>query len=144
MASHACRFCLGVMDPCDGHCECLSCLGMAHVLEDVANPFVAAVKLPREEEACKARQLELSVHAGALQPYPSQFSEGVHVPKTHSRKHKHKYSPTSERRRGSGEKQAVQHSDNPVDAPGGQGDTQLQILAAIRGLSERLGRMEAQ
>ncbi|XP_030272800.1 uncharacterized protein LOC115581658 [Sparus aurata] len=148
MASHTCRFCLGVMDPRDGHRECPSCLGIAHVLEDVANPCAAAVELPREERACRAKRLELSVCAGAAQPDPSQFSEeGVHAPKTRSRKRKHERTPNRKRRRGSGEKQAVQPPDDPVDAPGGQGahgDTQLQILAAIRGLSERLGRVEAQ
>ena len=70
----------GIMDPRDGHRECLSRLGMAYVLEDVANPCAAAVELPREEQACRARRLELSVRVGAVQPDPSHFSEGVHVP----------------------------------------------------------------
>ncbi|KAK0151149.1 hypothetical protein N1851_007723 [Merluccius polli] len=147
MTSHACRFCRGVMDPRDGHRECPSCLGMAHVLEDVANPCAAAVELPRDERACRARQLERSARVGAVQPDPSQFSEEVQAPKIRSRKRKHERTPTQKRRHGSGEKQAVQPSDDPVGAPGGQdgqGDAQLQILAAIRGLSERLGRVEAQ
>ena len=80
---------------------------MAHVLEDVANSCVAAVELPREERACRARRLALSVRAGAAQPDPSQFSEGVHAPKTRSRKCEHERPPNRKRRHGSGEKQAV-------------------------------------
>ena len=117
------------MDPRDGHREFPSCLGMAHVLEDVANPCAAAVELPREERACRARRLELSVHAGAARPDPSQFCEGVHALKTRSWKHKHERTPNHKRRHGSGEKQVVQLPDDPVDALGGQGahkDTQLQ------------------
>ena len=104
------------------------------MLEDVANPCAAADELPSEERARRARQLELYVCVGAVRPDPSQSSEGVHVPKTRSRNRKHECTPTCKRRCGSGEKQAVQPSDDPVDAPGGQDgqrDTQKYANCAI-------------
>ncbi|CAB1451685.1 unnamed protein product [Pleuronectes platessa] len=52
---------------------------------------------------------------------------------------RHEHTPV--RRRDSGKTQAPKPSQNPA---GQHDDTQLQILAAIRGLSERLGRVEAQ
>ena len=45
-------------DPRDGHRECPTCLGEAHVKEDVENPCMAALYLPLEERAQRAKVLE--------------------------------------------------------------------------------------
>ena len=139
MSSHLCHYCLGIMDPQDGHHECPNCLGMAHLMDDIENPCVAAVELPVEERVKRARWVEQPVRAGAVQPLPAQLNERWHTSRKGPRKRRHEHTPV--RRRDSGKKQAPKSSQNPA---GQQDDTQLQILAAIRGLSERLGRVEAQ
>lgn len=60
MASHGCPFCRSKMDPRDGHRECPSCLGMAHLKEDVDNPCSAACDLPREERLRRATRAHIA------------------------------------------------------------------------------------
>ena len=127
------------MDPLDGHRECPTCLGMAYLMDDIENPCVAAVELPVEERVKRARWVEQSVRAGAVQPLPDQLNERGHTSRKAPQKRRHEHTPV--RRRDSGKIQAPKSSQHPA---GQQDDTQLQILAAIRGLSERLGRVEAQ
>ncbi|CAB1451287.1 unnamed protein product [Pleuronectes platessa] len=121
------------MDPRDGHRECPTCLGMAHLMDDIENPCVAAVELPVEERVKRARWVEQSVRAGAVQPLPAKLNERGHTSRKAPRKRRHEHTPV--RRRDSGKTQAPKPSQNPA---GQHDDTQLQILAAIRGLSERL------
>ena len=132
-------YCRGIMDPRDGHRECPTCLGMAHLMDDIENPCVASVELPVEERDKGARWVEQSVRAGAVQPLPAQLNERGHTSNKGPWKRRHEHTPVC--RRGSGKKQAPKSLQNPA---GQHDDTQLQILAAIRGLSERLGRVEAQ
>ena len=104
-------------------------------MDDIENPCVAAV----EERVKRARWVEQPVHAGAVQPLPAQLNERWHTSRKAPKKRRHEHTPV--RRRDSGKKQAPKSSQNPA---GQQDDTQLQILAAIHGVSERLGRVEAQ
>ena len=127
------------MDPRDGHRECPTCLGMAHLMDDIENPCVAAVELPVEERVKRARWVEQSVRAGAVQPLPAKLNERGQTSRIAPRKRTLEHTPV--RRPDSGKTQAPKPSQNPASQ---HDDTQLQILAAIRGLSERLGRVEAQ
>ncbi len=91
--------------------------------------------------------MEQSVHAGAVQHPPTQLNEGGHASRKHFLKRRHEHTPDHRQGWGPGKKHAPQPSHTPSGAlgdNGGQDDTQLQILAAIPGLSERLGRAEAQ
>ena len=124
------------MDPRDGHRECPTCLGEAHVTEDVENPCVAALDLPLEERARRAKGLE---QYEAPSPIPS-VREGRQCTRAQKRR-------TSTRSAGdelacSAAKSSFkrQRVVNPI----AQDKAHLEILAAIQGLSERLGKMEAQ
>ena len=59
------------MDPRDGHREWPTCLGEAHVTEDVENLCVATLDLPLEERAQKAEVLEQYKAQRASSPIPS-------------------------------------------------------------------------
>lgn len=67
----------------EGHQECPSCLGMAHLREDVDNPCSAACDLSREEQLCRATRVCSSV--------PERGKEKEHDPDKpgHKRSHKH-------------------------------------------------------
>ncbi len=99
MASQYCRFCQSKMYPCDGHRECPSCLGMAHLKEDVDNPCSAACDLPREERLRRVAR----VHS--LGPERDRERERPDRP-GHKRSHKnsrdrrHKSPPRSSREEG--------------------------------------------
>lgn len=60
MASHNCCFCGIGLDSRYGHRECPSCLGKAHLLEDVENPCPAAVDMSLEERARRAGLCEIT------------------------------------------------------------------------------------
>ncbi|XP_037611715.1 uncharacterized protein LOC119479819 [Sebastes umbrosus] len=142
MAPQTCRFCGAAMDIRDGHRECPSCLGMAHLMDDVDCPCPTAIDLPLEERARRARLEGHSQHTAAAAP-PSRERER----RTENRSRKRKQGQSQ----GQGKKRAtetnsppLQSPAPPVDGAGGQEDTQCQILAAIRGLADRVSRMEAQ
>ncbi|XP_037637109.1 uncharacterized protein LOC119494940 [Sebastes umbrosus] len=142
MAPQTCRFCGAAMDIRDGHRECPSCLGMAHLMDDVDCPCPAAIDLPLEERARRARLEGHSQHTAAAAP-PSRERER----RTENRSRKRKQGQSQ----GHGKKRAtetnsppLQSPAPPVDGAGGQEVTQCQILAAIRGLADRVSRMEAQ
>ena len=46
------------MDPRDGHRECPTCLGKAHIWDDVESPCPAAIDLPLGERVRRARLQE--------------------------------------------------------------------------------------
>ncbi|XP_074492936.1 uncharacterized protein LOC141768506 [Sebastes fasciatus] len=142
MAPQTCRFCGAAMDIRDGHRECPSCLGMAHLMDDVDCPCPAAIDLPLEERARRARLEGHSQHTAAAAP-PRRERER----RTENRSRKRKQGQSQ----GQGKKRATETNSPPLQSPappldgaGGQEDTQCQILAAIRGLADRVSRMEAQ
>lgn len=49
MASHCYSFSQSELNPCNGHGKCPSCLGIAHLKEDVHNPYRGACDLSKEE-----------------------------------------------------------------------------------------------
>ncbi|XP_076144523.1 uncharacterized protein LOC143127104 [Alosa pseudoharengus] len=138
MASQSCWSCLAPMDPRDGHRECPTCLGVAHVREDVENPCRAALDLPLEERACRAESLEQpeDSRAPALPPLVRDDRQGAGGHRKRVRAHSPERAqahslaaPATKRRRGG------------TRAP--QAESHSEILAAIKGLSERMGMMEA-
>lgn len=125
------------MDPRDGHRECPHCLGVAHLVEDIEKPCLAAAELPLEERKRRAKMVEETARRKAALP-PPEVGGSRHGPKQ-SRSRKRVHSPEHHRGRGP-EKSAWPGSEQQ----GQPEDAQLKILAAIQGLSERLDRIEAQ
>lgn len=128
-----CVFCGSGMDPRDGHRECPACLGRAHLLNDVEDPCPAAVGLPLEERARRAGR-----------PVAAQPAEKA--PRTHSRgrerssdgqtlKRKQKHPHRASKRRAT-------EDPHPCEDKSGEEELQLQLLAAIRGLSDTLTNWE--
>lgn len=129
------------MDVRDGHRECPSCLGRAHLMDDVDCPCPAAIDLPLEERARRAGLEGHAQHTAAAAP-PSRDRE--RRTENCSRKRKRGQSQGHGKERATETNSPPRQSPAPpVDGAGGQEDTQLQILAAIRGLADRVSRMEA-
>ena len=93
--------------------------------------------------------MEQSICAGAVQPPANQLSKGGHISKKHSQKSRLEYTPDHRQGWGPGKKGKKTNMLPSLGIAGGLGDqgqqdeSQLQILAAISGLSERFGRVEA-
>ena len=122
------------MDPRDGHRECPSCLGRAHLLEDVENPCPAALELPLEERARRAgRQVEAQPVEGAP---PTHSRRRAESPEGQALKQKQKHPHRSSKRRTPEDPRS--RRDKSSDE-----DLQLKLLTAIRGLSEMLTNWEA-
>ncbi|CAM4734950.1 unnamed protein product [Leuciscus chuanchicus] len=125
------------MDPRDGHRECPSCLGMAHLREDVDNPCSAACDLPRGERLHRANRVCSSV------PERGRKRERSSDRHSHKRSRRHSHDRHEHR---SGHEKVVEVAKHPTPAPPAEGantDTQLQILAAIQSLAQRMDRVEA-
>lgn len=106
-------------------------------------PGAIAVGLPVEERIQRSRRLEQSVRAGAVHPPPAHPRDRRHAPTKGAQKSRQARTP--DREWGSGKKHAPRSAPGPPSSlTGTQGDTQLQILAAVPGLSERLCMVEAQ
>ena len=127
--------------------ECPPCLGKAHLLEDVESPCLAELDLPLEERSWRAG-LEQPPWAVAASPPPTDGRLQDRVT-GHSRKrqreHSHGRCKKEEKKQAS--KGALQPVQCPAPAPvatSGQEDIQMQILSAIRGLTDRVVRIEAQ
>lgn len=126
------------MDPRDGHRECPSCLGMAHLREDVDNPCSAACDLPRGERLHRANRVRSSV--------PERGRERERSSDRHSRKRSRKHSRDGHEPHRSSHEKVVEVAKPPTPAPpaeDGNTDTHLQILAAIQSLAQRMDRVEA-
>lgn len=125
------------MDPRDGHRQCPPCLGVAHVVEDIENPCVAALDLPLEVRVQRAKAMEQPECAEVPSSSPAA---GGRPGLREGRKRVRKRSPEVEQR----------HNTTTVAKKRRVGGTRPQekahqdILAAIQGLSERIGKMEAQ
>ncbi len=127
------------MDPHDGHRECPSCLGTAHLKEDVDNPCAAACDLPRNERLHRANRTCSSAPECSRERERSSDRRGHKRPRKHLRDHHdstHKSSCEI----------VAEATKRPMPAPpteGGNTDTQLQILAAVQSLSRRMDQFEA-
>lgn len=139
MASQICHFCAAPMDSRDGHRECPGCLGRAHLLEDVKNPCPAALDLPLEERARRAglQTVPVSLMGSSSthekQPHVSAMSSKRKLKQPHKSSHKHK------RRRASQDSPSTSTHppSSPVQDSVGE-DLHVQLLAAIRGLTDRV------
>ena len=127
------------MDPRDGHRECPTCLGEAHVKEDVENPCMAALDLPLEERAQRAKVLEQYEAPRESSPLPS-----VRDGRQCTRAQKRRTSTRSAVDELACNAAKSSFNRQRVGYPIAQDKAHLEILAAIKGLSERLGKMEAQ
>ncbi len=87
MAPQCCRFCHSAMDPRDGHRECPSCLGVAHLGEDVDNPCTAACDLPRDERIRRANRACSSAPERGRARERSSDRHGHKRPRKHSCDH---------------------------------------------------------
>lgn len=127
------------MDIRDGHRECPSCLGMTHLMYDVNCPCPAAIDLPLEERARRARLEGHSQHTVAAGRERERCTENRSRKRIQGQSQGH-----GKKRAAETNSLPLQSPAPPVDGAGGQEDTQCQILAAIRGLADRVSRMEAQ
>ncbi|XP_075340396.1 uncharacterized protein LOC142399558 [Odontesthes bonariensis] len=142
MASHHCRVCMVAMSTADGHRECPTCLGAAHVLEDVDNPCSAAVDLLRGERLRRANLVSGHMHEGR--------AEGRRSPHRSARKHGHKRTRKCSRDRQresphrSDQEGASRAAKRPVPAEAAEGGSAglAHILSALQGLSRRMDRLE--
>ena len=139
-----CIFCSAAMDSRDGHRECPGCLGRAHLLGDVKNPCPAALDLPLEERARRAGlqaalvSLTDSSSTHGRQSYePEVMSSGRKHRSSHKPPHKHKRKRTAD---------AVESPAPPPSSPVRdsveEGSLYTQLLAAVRGLTDRVNSFE--
>ncbi|CAL8259651.1 unnamed protein product [Boreogadus saida] len=135
--------CGEAMDSRDGHRKCPGCLGRAHLLGDVKNPCPAALDLPLKERARRAGlQAALvsltdssSTHGG--QSYePEGKSSGRKHRSSHKPPHKHK------RRTADAVDSPALPPSSPVRDSVEEGSMYTQLLAAVRGLTDRVNSFE--
>ena len=122
------------MDPRDGHRDCPACLGPTHVREDVECPCMAAIELPLGERLRRAERLEQSEESRI--PPPSSPIRG-----RQSARVGRKRAPTLESKHARSSASASKRRAVGGRVP--QGEGHMEILAAIRGISERLSNLEA-
>lgn len=102
------------------------------------NPCSAACDLPREERIHRAK--------GAGSSVPEHSKERERSSDRHSRKRPHKHSHDRHEPHKSRHEKVVDMAKRPTPAPpaeSGNKDTQLEILAAIQSLVQRMDRIEA-
>lgn len=120
MSHSKCRFCQTGIHPRDGHRECPSCLGMQHLLDDIENPCAAALELSLQERVQRVKY----VTSGSKEVIPSTSP--------HKRKRPDDFTKSS----CPDIPQDIQERATAEQEP--EGDTQLQILAALRDLAGKL------
>ena len=140
MDAIACRFCRAALDPRDGHRECPSCLGRAHLLEDVDNPCDAALDLPYAERVRRADRGQTVAPPQA--PDRERRHSGGRSRKRH-RQHSNTRSGVHDR---SGDYSDQGHKRRRTARSHGPDEPRVadqQLLDAITSLNERLGKVEA-
>jgi hypothetical protein len=129
MSQPLCHYCHATMHPRDGHRECPSCLGMAHLLEDIEKPCPAAAEFSLQERVQRASLFERATHDKGASGSTAD---------ARSLKRRREHSPVEVHDGPSGSDGRRSRASDP------QADTQMQILATLRDLAGKMDHFRPQ